>query len=261
MLFNVLLGVCGLLIGSFLNVCIYRIVRDMSVVTPRSFCPHCSRTIGWFDNIPLLSYLLLRGKCRHCHQLISLRYPLVELLTGVAFALAAARYGMQWACLKWCVFEALLITLAFTDLEERILPDELTIGGAIAGLAFAFLIPVSGVFSELFLPRSRPLVQSLFEAILGMLFLTLPLWGLAHFWGKIRKREMLGMGDVKLLLVLGAFLGLEFGVTALLIGSVSGVAIGGTYILMTGKKAGEYELPLGAFLCLGASLVPLLNTI
>jgi leader peptidase (prepilin peptidase)/N-methyltransferase len=248
----------GMLIGSFLNVCIYRIMRDQSVVTPRSYCPSCGETLAWFDNIPVLSYVFLRGNCRHCNEPISLRYPAVELITSLIFAILGARYGVHLVCLKWCVFEGLLIALSFTDLEERILPDELTIGGAAAGLVFAMLVPAPGVFSELFLPKARPLAQSLFEAALGSLLMTLPIWALAGFWGRIRKKEMLGMGDIKLLPLLGAFLGLERGITALLIGSVSGVLLGGSYILLTRKKPGSYELPLGTFFCLGAGLVPLL---
>jgi leader peptidase (prepilin peptidase)/N-methyltransferase len=251
----------GLLIGSFLNVCIYRIVRDLSVVTPRSFCPECGAGIAWFDNIPVVSYLLLRGKCRHCNAAIGLRYPAVELLTAIAFGLVGARYGIQPASLKWCVFEALLIALFFTDLEERLLPDELTIGGSVAGLLFATLVHVPGAFSELILSGKPPIVQSLFEAVLGALLLTLPIWGLGIFWGRLRKREVLGLGDVKLLPLIGAFLGLEHGITALLIGSVSGVVIGGGYIMLTRQKAGSYELPLGTFFCLGAGLLPLLSTI
>ena len=259
LLFPALLAVFGLLIGSFLNVCIYRIMRDQSVVTPRSFCPSCGETISWFDNIPVLSYVLLRGNCRHCQEPISLRYPAVELITSLIFALLGARYGAHLVCLKWCVFEALLIALSFTDLEERILPDELTIGGSVAGLIFAVLVPTPGVFSDLLLPRARPLVQSLFEAVLGAVLMTLPIWGLAAFWGRMRNKEMLGMGDIKLLPLLGAFLGLERGITALLIGSISGVLIGGSYILLTKQKAGSYELPLGTFFCFGAGLVPLLT--
>ena len=251
----------GLLIGSFLNVCIYRIVRDQSVVMPRSYCPSCGENIAWFDNVPVLSYILLGGKCRHCQMPISIRYPIVEVLTALVFALVGARYGMHLASVKWFVFEALLIALCFIDLEDRLLPDELTIGGTLAGLVIAAFVPVLGTLSELFLPRARPLVQSMFEVVLSSLLLTLPIWGLAAFWSRLRGREMLGMGDVKLLPLIGVFLGLESGISALLIGSVSGVLIGGGYIFLMKKKAGSYELPLGTFFCLGAGVVPLLYKI
>ncbi len=258
-LFPAIAAIFGLLIGSFLNVCIYRIVRDQSVVTPRSYCPACGEDIAWFDNIPVISYVLLRGNCRHCQQSISLRYPLVEVLTALVFALIGWRYGFSLAALKWSVFEALLIALCFTDLEERLLPDELTIGGTITGLIFAFLVPVRGVFSELFLPHTRLIFQSLFEVVMASLLLTLPIWGLATFWGRMRGKQMLGLGDVKLLPLIAVFLGLEHATNALLVGSVSGVLIGGSYILATQKKPGSYELPLGTFFCLGAGLVPLFN--
>jgi leader peptidase (prepilin peptidase)/N-methyltransferase len=208
-----------------------------------------------------LSYILLRGQCRHCGKPISIRYPFVELLTALVFAFVASRYGMNWSALKWSVFEAILIALCFTDLEERLLPDELTIGGTVAGLVFAALVPVSGVFSELFLPHVRPIVRSFFEAVMAALLLALPVWGLAVFWGRMRGKQMLGLGDVKLLPLIGVFLGLEHGITALLIGSVSGVLIGGGYMMASRKKAGTYELPLGTFFCLGAGLMPLLNRI
>lgn len=260
-LFPVLLAVFGLLIGSFLNVCIYRIIRDLSVVRPRSFCPGCGVPISARDNIPVISYVLLRGKCRHCSTPISLRYPVVELLTAVVFALLGWRYGMGLATLKWCSFEALLIALFFTDLEERILPDELTIGGTVAGVVFAIFVPLHGVLPELFMPAAKPLVQSLFEAILAAVLLTGPIWVLGISWGWIRKREMIGLGDIKLLPLIGVFLGLEPGITALLIGSVSGVVLGGGYIMVTRQDPGSYKLPLGTFFCLGAAIMPLLNRI
>lgn len=259
--FPAVLAVIGLLIGSFLNVCIYRVMRDLSVVKPRSFCPDCQETIAWFDNIPVVSYVLLHGKCRHCGVSIALRYPAVEVLTAIMFALVGARYGPHLQSLKWCVFEAILITLSFTDLEERILPDEFTIGGTIVGIVFALFVHLSSGFSELFLSHARPIVQSLFEVILGVLFLTLPIWFLAWFWGRLRKREMLGMGDVKLLPMIGAFLGLERGITALLIGSIAGVVLGGGYMMLTRQKASSYQLPMGTFFCLGAGIVPLLAVV
>lgn len=262
LIFPALLALFGLLVGSFLNVCIYRIVRDVSVVTPRSYCPACGVSIAWFDNIPVISYVWLHGHCRSCKHAISLRYPTVELLTSLLFACVGARYGLHLASLKWCAFEALLIALSFVDLEERLLPDELTIGGAVAGLIFAAFIPVPGPFHELFLPRAtRPIFQSLFEVALAVSLLTFPVWGLAAFWGRMRKKEMLGMGDVKLLPLIGVFLGLELGMEALLIGSLSGVVLGGGYIILTRQKLSSYQLPLGTFFCLGAALVPLLTVI
>ncbi len=146
----------GLLFGSFLNVCIYRIARDLSVVAPRSFCPECGVSIAWYDNIPVLSYAILRGRCRHCAKAIGLRYPAVELMTAALFAAIAIRYGWNLAAFKWMIFEAVMVVLFWTDLEERILPDELTIGGAILGLLFAVFVTVPGIFGELLLARIEP---------------------------------------------------------------------------------------------------------
>ena len=127
----------GLLLGSFLNVCIHRWPNDLSVVKPRSFCPHCERPIAAYDNIPVLSYLLLGGKCRHCKASISFRYPLVELLTALCFAWFTALHGLTLTTAANCVFAFLLIGLSFSDLETLLLPDELTLGGTLAGLAFS----------------------------------------------------------------------------------------------------------------------------
>ncbi len=145
----------GLLIGSFLNVCIYRVPSDLSVIAPRSFCPECGKPVAWYDNIPLLSYALLKGRCRECGKSIGWRYPLVELMTAVFFATSVARYGWNLNGLKWCLFEGIMIVLFWVDLEERILPDEFTLGGSVAGLVFAFFTKVPGVLGELLLPRGE----------------------------------------------------------------------------------------------------------
>jgi leader peptidase (prepilin peptidase)/N-methyltransferase len=252
-----LAAVFGLLIGSFLNVCIYRFPRDLSVVTPRSFCPECGKPVAWRDNIPLASYILLRGRCRDCGKPIGWRYPLVELTTAVLFAAIAARYGWSLESLRWMLFEALLTALFWTDLEERILPDELTIGGSLAGVAFAFLTMAPGVMGELLLPLRKPYWRSLANSGIGGIFLSVPIWLLGFTYSRLRKREGLGFGDVKLLMLIGIFLGLENGLLALLIGAVSGSVLGIAYIYFAGKKAAEYELPFGSFLCMGAAAVPL----
>ena len=144
----------GLLIGSFLNVCVFRLPRDLSVVTPaRSFCPFCEKTIAWYDNIPVLSYILLRAKCRNCGARIPLRYPIVELATAAAFAGWVAAFGVTLPALKFSIFSAILITLIASDWEERILPDEFTIGGSVAALILAWFVPMRQEFSLLLLPR------------------------------------------------------------------------------------------------------------
>ena len=132
----------GLLIGSFLNVCIYRWPRDLSVVRPRSYCVACEKPIAWYDNIPLLSYVVLGGRCRQCRAKISWRYPVVEFSTGVLFFIYVLAHGPTVVALRDCCFAAMLIGLLFADLEERILPDEFTIGGAVLGVVLAYWAPV-----------------------------------------------------------------------------------------------------------------------
>ena len=251
----------GLLIGSFLNVCIYRIPRDISVVRPRSFCPGCERAIGALDNIPLLSFLLLRGKCRNCSLPIGVRYPMVEATTAVLFGATAARYEISGATLKWLLFESILIVLFWIDLEERILPDELTIGGIVAGLICAVFVKLPGLLTDLLVPGWPTIAQSIVNSALGGALLGGSIWLLGLIYLRVRKQEGVGFGDVKLLALLGSFLGLEAGIQALLIGALSGTVFGLGFILIARKDASTYELPFGSFLCLGGGLLPLLTTL
>ena len=250
-----LVFVAGLILGSFLNVCIHRIPRDLSVVTPRSFCPECGTQITWRHNIPILSYLLLRGRCAYCGHPIPVRYPVVELVTGFVFLLIAYRYGLTWPALKWALLAALLIVLFFTDLEERLLIDECTLGGSLAGLVLAIFVAVPGVFADVIFPDANPRIQSLFNAVLGAALLALPIWAMGALWSRVRQREALGFGDVKLLAMLGIFLGPENGIFALTIGAVAGAVVGTAIALGTRKSVRSYELPFGSFLCVAAILV------
>lgn len=254
----VLAGVFGLLLGSFLNVCIYRIPRDLSVAAPRSFCPECGAQIAWFDDIPLVSYLFLGGKCRRCRQAIGLRYPLVELATGFAYFAITLAYGWTPVTLKWLLFESLLIVLFATDIEERILPDELTLGGVAAGIVLALFVPVPGFIGDVLI-AGKPIWASLANASSGAILLACPMWLLAILYQRVRQREGLGLGDVKLVALLGVFLGLEEAMSALLIGAVAGSVVGIAYIAWKRKAAWSYELPFGSFLCAGAALLPLLD--
>ncbi|MGD0497313.1 MAG: prepilin peptidase [Bryobacteraceae bacterium] len=255
----------GLAIGSFLNVCIYRWPRDLSVVRPRSHCPACEKTIAWYDNIPLLSYALLGGRCRHCRARISIRYPVVELTTGLLFAYFALQGGPILAALKMCVFAAILTGLVFSDLEERILPDEFTLGGTLAGLAFAGFVPTgisagapesSGQILYWILgvnPSAR--VDSLLESVLGAALPAAFLWAGGWLFQKIRHREGLGLGDVKLVAMAGSFLGLRGALFTLFVGSLAGSILGYGYIRFTHKDPATYELPFGTFLGAAALLV------
>jgi leader peptidase (prepilin peptidase) / N-methyltransferase len=252
----IIAGLAGLLIGSFLNVCIYRLPRDLSVVAPRSFCPECEGPIAWFDNIPLLSYLVLRARCRKCGKRIPLRYPLVELLTGVAFFCAVWRLGLSAPAAKFSVFGAIVIALVFSDLEERILPDEFTLGGTAVGIAFALWVPMKFGIMHLFLFSLRnQAVLSVAEAAFAAGFCAGTLWLVGTLYQRIRHREGLGLGDVKMVAMIGAFLGLEGALLTLIVGSLLGAIVGLCYIWFTGKDASTYELPFGTFLGAAALVV------
>jgi leader peptidase (prepilin peptidase) / N-methyltransferase len=251
--------IAGLIIGSFLNVCIYRWPRDLSVVRPRSHCPECEKQIAWFDNIPVLSYLLLGGKCRYCRKPISWRYPVVELLTGILFGYIVWKFGLTLAALRACVLSAMLVTLAFADAETRILPDEFTIGGLIIGIIFAVLIPVpdstARIMLELLGHHPQPWVVSLAECALGVILPAGSLWLGGWLFEKVRHKEGLGFGDVKMMAMIGAFLGLRGTLLTLIVGSMLGSIIGLIYIKATKQDAASYELPLGTFLAFAALFV------
>ena len=249
--------VFGLLIGSFLNVCIYRLPRDLSVVRPRSFCPSCERMIAWYDNIPVVSFVLLRGRCRLCKSAIPLRYPLVELVTALLFAWGAYRYE-PWEAVKFCAFSALLVALVGSDLEERTLPDGLTLGGAVLGLVLAWFSPIAPGMAPLLFPWTQaPRMWSLEEAVLGAAISSGAIWLVGELYYRLRKREGLGLGDVKMIAMIGAFLGLQGALLTLIVGSLAGGIIGLLVIAVTGRSASTYQLPFGAFLG-GSALAVLL---
>jgi leader peptidase (prepilin peptidase) / N-methyltransferase len=249
----------GLLIGSFLNVCIHRWPRGRSVVRPRSHCVRCRKTIAWYDNVPVVSYLVLGGKCRHCGRHISARYPAVELLTGLAFFYFVLRLGPTLAAAKLCVFSAMLIALVFSDLEKRLLPDELTLGGTLVGLAFAPFVALHDESSAGLLwlmgLNLEGRVLSLAQAALGAAVPAFFLWGGGWLYLKLRHREGLGFGDVKLMVMIGAFLGLQSTLMTLLAGSIAGSVISLLYIWIAKKDASTYELPFGSFLAAAAIAV------
>ncbi|WP_051670402.1 prepilin peptidase [Bryobacter aggregatus] len=259
-MFEILLAaVFGLVIGSFLNVCIYRLPRDLSVVAPRSFCPECGTPIPWYHNIPVLSWLLLRGKCSHCQAPISWRYPLVELTTSLLFALALWRYGPTPDAIKLCLFSALIVGLIFMDLEERILADELTIGGMSVGFLLSIFVAMPRFIGHFFLPPEwRENWLSLGESLIGGLAPALALFTIGEVYYRIRGREGLGLGDVKMIGMVGAFYGLQGALLTLIIGSLTGSIVGLLFITLTKKDAKTYELPFGTFLGFAALLPPFL---
>ena len=241
----------GLIIGSFLNVCIHRWPRDESVIKPRSRCPHCGTTIGWRDNVPLLSYFLLKRRCRHCSEPISIRYPIVELLNGLFYAYLFGRYGVEPLTFKIAVFTSMMLILIFTDLSDYILPDEITLGGLVLAFALVPFVPVEDRFTGLLwiLSGEKPeqwivsLVESGFAAVFigGMLFV------LRASYFRVRKVEGLGLGDVKMMTMVAAFWGFAPTVTILMMGSILG-AVTGLLIVAIGRKKWSHELPFGSYL-------------
>jgi len=246
----------GLLIGSFLNVCIYRWPRDLSVVKPRSHCPSCEKTIAWYDNMPVVSYVLLGARCRHCKARISWRYPVVELATGLLFFYWVYAHGVTALAIKMCVLSALLVGLIFSDLEERILPDEMTKGGIVLGLIFAWFVEIQDFSGRAILGLMHiPIPErysSLEEAAMGAALPAFFLWGGGWLYQKVRHKEGLGFGDVKLIAMVGAFLGLHSALLTLILGSIAGSIVGLAYIKWTHQDASSYELPFGTFLGVAA---------
>ncbi len=234
----------GLAFGSFLNVCIYRIPREQSVVLPASACPHCHQAIKPYDNIPVLSWLMLRGRCRHCGAPISPRYLVVELLTASLFLACYAHFGLTWYTLKFCVFSFLIVGLIFTDAEWKLLPDLLTLPGLAAGLGFSLLAPLNDVVTQIppqFLHGRRPAmpwrVLSLGDAVLGAAVGASFFYGIAMLYLHARGREGMGLGDVKLMAMVGAFLGVRLTVLTIFGGSFAGSLFGvGTIVAVWMKR-------------------------
>lgn len=247
----------GLLIGSFLNVCIFRMPRDISLIDPpRSHCPNCDAQIRWYDNIPVVSFLVLRGKCRDCKAPISLRYPLVEIITGALFCGCVMVFGVSLISLKYVLFGSSMIALIFADFEERILPDEFTIGGTVVGLVLSWFVPLTPGISYLFVHDAQHKeLMSLIESVLGSVVCAGVLWGVGQLYYRVRQRDGLGFGDVKMVMMIGAFLGLQGALLTVILGSIIGSVVGLVYIYMTGKNASTYELPFGSFLGLAATSV------
>jgi len=248
----------GLVIGSFLNVCIYRLPRDLSVWNPpRSFCPACEKTIAWYDNLPIASYVLLRGKCRSCSESIHWSYPLVELLTSAAFFAAILKVGLGPEGIGLCLLSAILIELVFSDLEERILPDEFTIGGTVLGIAMSFWIPRHFGLPQILLSSltNNERLLSAFDSAFTAAFCALVLWGVGAVYYRVRHKEGLGFGDVKMVAMIGAFLGMQGALFTMVLGSLLGSVIGIAFILIRKKDMASYELPFGSFLGIAALAV------
>lgn len=226
----------GLVFGSFLNVCIYRMPREISVVSPRSACPACEAPIAAYDNIPVLSWIMLGGRCRKCKAPISPRYAAVESLTGALFVASYLTAGLDLDAAKLCVLSFLLIGLIFTDAETKLLPDLLTKPGIAMGLVFSLFVPLEGP-ARSFLPsvdnwRVLSLINSIAGLVLGAAFI----WGVALLYEAVRGVEGMGRGDVKLMALVGAFLGVKLTLVVLLLGSIIGSFFGLFLILRVWLK-------------------------
>ncbi len=221
----------GLMLGSFANVCVHRIPQGLSVVTPRSRCPACNASIAWYDNIPVLSWLILRGKCRHCGAPISIRYQILELAMGISWGALAWHFGPSPGLVVALVFVSLLWILTLIDLETFLLPDVLTLPGIVIGLLLNFWVgdPVS----------------SLIGAVAGYGFF----WSVAKVFLLLTGREGMGYGDFKLLAMLGAFLGWQALPLIILLSSLTGAIIGSVFLLLS-RKGIRAEIPFGPYLAL-----------
>ena len=246
----------GLKIGSFLNVCIVRIPRRQSVVSPRSSCTHCGQALKPYDNIPLISFLLLRGKCRFCNATISWQYPVVEALTTAIYWGTFVSYGLQWKTAVLLVFFSALIVLVFIDLNHRLLPDVITLSGIALGIVLSVLVGIEDDTGTALVqlaghPDSSVRWGWLASSLLGAFACGGFLWLVGAVYYKLKKVEGLGGGDLKLMGMVGAFLGVKLGLLTIMLGSVLGVLVGLAYIRMTGKDY-RYPLPFGSFLGIAA---------
>jgi leader peptidase (prepilin peptidase)/N-methyltransferase len=243
-------GIWGAMLGSFLNVCVLRLPRNESVIRPASHCPGCGTPIAWYDNIPLLSYLMLRGRCRHCGSHISLQYPAIELAVALIWAGAVVWWGASWEALSAALLTTLLLGIALTDARHYLIPDEFSLGGLGAGLALSF---VPGGISPL---------ASLLGAAAGFVLLWVVKaggdWALAR--GMIRGEELnqvleagekpttLGAGDLKMMAMIGSFLGWRGVLLTAFLGSVAGVVVFFPLLLLKRRS----PVPFGVFLAVGA---------
>lgn len=230
-------GVAGALIGSFLNVCIYRLPRGESIVWPGSHCPSCKKAIACYDNMPLLSYLWLAGRCRACRTSIPIRYPLVEAANVAGYLAILAVFGPTWTTAFYAPLFSALLVVSGTDLTHKIIPDAVTLPGIVLGLiGAATVLPVG-----------------LINALLGVAVGGGILWGLAWVSPYLFGKEGMGGGDIKLLAMIGAFLGWKPALLTIMIGSLAGSIIGVSLIACRLMKRDEY-IPFGPFLVLGAVL-------
>jgi len=259
------LGVLGAVIGSFLNVVIHRLPREQSIVFPNSSCPKCHKAIKAYDNIPILSYLILGGRCRQCGVHISSRYPAVEALTAILFAAVTWHDGVSFALAFDLAFAASMVALVFIDAEHMILPNKITYPGIIFALVARILVPYLASpahFDDLpQLLNSFPTLPvglvSIIGAVIGALAGGGSLWLMGFMWEKLRGVEAMGFGDVKMMLMVGAFVGWRLTILTILLGALTGSIAGIVVMYRRGGRNLQMMLPFGIFLGIG-SIVSLL---
>ncbi len=235
-------GLIGACVGSFLNVCIYRLPLRKSLVSPGSFCPGCKSPVRFYDNIPVLSYLFLGGKCRSCKTRISIEYPVVEALTALLAVLLYRKFSISPEFFVYCFFTAALIVVTFIDLHLKIIPDRISLPGIAVGF-----VAKGAIFYPVFYPHGA--LDSLLGILIGGGVLFITAYGYYVFTGK----EGMGGGDIKLLAMIGAFVGWTGAFFTLFAASISGAVVGLTLMALWGKKS-KYAVPFGPFLSLGAIL-------
>jgi leader peptidase (prepilin peptidase)/N-methyltransferase len=236
--------VFGLAFGSFLNVCIYRLPRGLSVVSPRSACPVCRKPIAFYDNIPVLSWLILGGRCRNCGTEITPRYVLIEVLTGALFVGCFWYFGWTLAMVKYCVFSFLVLGLIFTDAETRLLPDKMTLTGLGLGLIFSLMVPLNDLATQILSGRILVHISgnlsvpafSLLDSVLGAVVGASFIYGAGAIYLRWRGTEGMGFGDVKLMAMVGAFLGVRLTVFTIFAASLAGSVVGVGTILAVWLK-------------------------
>ena len=238
----------GTIIGSFLNVCIVRMPHEKSIVFPGSHCVHCKKPIAWFDNIPLFSYVILGGKCRHCHAKFSFRYFLVELITAVMFVVFYQYYGLDWLLLPYLFMCCCFIVATFVDFEHRIIPDEVSVGGMCAGLIFSFIFPqlhhVDAFSGSVWLVH----LKSLGFSALGVLVGGGSIYAMGMLGDFLFKKESMGGGDVKLLAMVGSFLGWKLAILTFFVAPFFGAIYG----LIEKIRTKDTAIAYGPFLVLGS---------
>ena len=253
----------GLAFGSFLNVCIFRLCSEEkeSIVTPGSHCRKCGRPIRWYDNIPVMSYVLLRGRCRSCGARISPIYPLVEGLTAGIFLIAWTAYGPTPRFIKCVIFSMLLVVIIFTDLLERTIPRAITGFGMGSGLFFSLLVPVDDRFSGWILGKvgldASRLAASFLGAAAGALFGAGLFYAVGELFSRLRGKQALGFGDVMLMGMVGTFLGVSLTYVTILLGSVIGTIVAGMLYVTSARFRRGYLWPYGSFLGAAALYVGL----